>query len=66
MDPRVQAAVEQFQALVRAVLASPAAGRFLEAQEAAVAFVSQHPFLRWAPVPAPLPKVQAQTPTSAE
>jgi hypothetical protein len=56
MDPKVRTAVEQFHSMVQAVLGAPDAAEFHAAQSAAAAQVRQDPFLRWAPLPSPLPK----------
>jgi hypothetical protein len=42
--------------MVQAVLGAPDAAEFHAAQSAAAAQVRQDPFLRWAPLPSPLPK----------
>jgi hypothetical protein len=51
MEPSVKAAVQQFQTLVSGVLTATAIPQFQEAQRAAAAYVREHAFLRWAPVP---------------
>lgn len=57
MDPGVREAVAQFQTLVLAIQSATDTELFHEAQGNAVAFVGGHPFLRWAPVPSPLPSL---------
>ncbi|MDB4896969.1 MAG: hypothetical protein JWN15_3231 [Firmicutes bacterium] len=57
MDPAVQTAVEQFHSWVKAVVSATDAAQFREAQSKAVSSVSAHQFLRWAPLPSPLPSL---------
>jgi hypothetical protein len=56
-DPQVRAAVEQFNIYVQLMLTATNAEQFREAQETVASYVSSHHFLRWAPVPAPMPSV---------
>jgi hypothetical protein len=56
-DPKVLAAIEQFQAKVQAVLTAPDASQFHAAQSTAAGYLREHEFLRWAPLPYPLPKL---------
>lgn len=51
MEPSVKAAVQQFQTLVTGVMAATEDAQFQEAQRAAAAYVREHAFLRWAPIP---------------
>lgn len=55
MDPKVLAAVQQFQDLVKAVVTAQDVARFQEAQTHAARYANEHTFLRWAPKPSPLP-----------
>ncbi|HLN63432.1 MAG TPA: hypothetical protein VK464_17995, partial [Symbiobacteriaceae bacterium] len=57
MDAKVKRAVQEFSGLVQAVTAATDAGAFQEAQAKAAAFRKEDPFLAWAPLPSPLPKV---------
>ena len=57
MDAQVKVAVTTFNGLVKAVLAASSEEAFRESQRLAVAYVNEHPFLRWAPVPSPLPVI---------
>ncbi len=55
MDPAVLSAVQQFNTLVQAVMAATETDAFMEAQRQAAAFTRKHQFLRWSPLPSPLP-----------
>jgi hypothetical protein len=61
MEPSIRTAVEQFRTLVGRLMGAEDVPAFLQAQQAVVQYVGQHPFLRWAPVPAkpPVPAVKA-------
>ncbi|HYG56820.1 MAG TPA: hypothetical protein VD902_01940 [Symbiobacteriaceae bacterium] len=56
MEPKIRAAVEQFQTFVKGVMAAADAAQFNEAQNQAAGYVREHAFLRWAPLPSPLPR----------
>jgi hypothetical protein len=57
IDPTVKAAVEQFHARLQAVVSASDAERFHAAQADVAALLRDHPFLRWAPAPSPLPAI---------
>gem|GEM_PF-5751944 len=56
-EASVKTAVQAFHAGVQAVMAATTAEEFYQAQRAAAATVDQHQFLRWAPLPRPLPTI---------
>ncbi|HYF92643.1 MAG TPA: hypothetical protein VD969_10350 [Symbiobacteriaceae bacterium] len=51
MDAAIRAAVERFHGLVKAALAAAEPDRFHQAERTAAAYVGEHAFLRWAPIP---------------
>jgi hypothetical protein len=57
MDPQVREAVTQFTGLVKTILGAADAEQFSAAQAGATALVRSNAFLRWAPVPSPLPRL---------
>ncbi|HWI54027.1 MAG TPA: hypothetical protein VNT01_17965, partial [Symbiobacteriaceae bacterium] len=51
MEAKIRNAVQQFDTLVKAVMAAPDMEQFQAAQRTAAGYIGENAFLRWAPIP---------------